>query len=396
MLNNNPFIVIENSAQLIIDNSATNAISLIGSGGNIVSEGENNKVKWNIKTSTGAYTMPFSLKSGTKIPLTLDITTVGFSNGSVLFSTYTGANWNNVTYLPSDVTYLSSACCVNNSANVIDRFWIIDPINYTTKPAVSILFTYYDPEHTAASNTIIESSLFAQRFNSTIGNWNDWYGSFGTANTVLNTVTSGAIIPANFFRSWSLVNQNNPLPIKLVFFNGKCNNNNTRLFEWENATEINNNYFTIEKSTDAINWNILATISSKGNSNTTQKYSFVDNNEQLSLIYYRLKQTDMDETSSYSDIISLECSKEASFKVSEFPNPNYGSFMVSLDRFDNNKEAIELVITNVLGDVIEKRLISIASSNHQELFNISNHALGIYYLSIKSSDKLIVKKIIHL
>jgi hypothetical protein len=401
VFNNNPYLVITNGAQLVIDNENSNAISLVGSGGNIVSENELNKVRWNMGTSVGMYTLPFSNQTGNKIPLSLDITNSGIANGSISFSTYGGATWDNSTYMPSDVTNMLSACCVNNSANVIDRFWIIDAVNYTTKPTVSITFTYLDAEHSSASNTITESLLFAQRFNPAPNNvWGDWLGTFGTTNTIANTVSSGSISPSDFFKSWTLVNQNSPLPIELLYFKANCGTPNTYEFNWATATENNNDYFTIEKSSDGINWATLSKLPSKGNSSSVQQYnSIADNinehNESSSLLYFRLKQTDYDKKNTYSDIIYVECDIKSSNNVHEFPNPNTGNFTVDLNNFEQNSDPIELTITNVIGSLIEQRIIRITEQKHQEFFELNNQPHGVYYLSIKSSDKLIVKKIIH-
>lgn len=401
IFNNNPYLVITNGSQLVIDNSAANAISLLGTGGNIVTENEINKVRWNIGTNVGTYTMPFSTQSGSKIPLSLDVTAAGIANGSVNFSTYGGATWDNSTYKPTDVTNMLSACCANNSANVIDRFWIIDALNFTTKPTVSINFTYLDAEHAVAANTITESLLFAQRFNPVPNNvWGDWLGTFGTTNTTANTVSSGSVSPSHFFRSWTLVNQNAPLPIELLYFKVNCINQLGYSFEWSTATESNNDFFTIEKSNDGINWEVLSKIPSKGDSPSTQLYNFISNNLSIennnsTLIYFRLKQTDYDKKTSYSNIIYAECNGKTSNSVNQYPNPNNGYFTVDLNNFEQNEEVTELTITTVIGSLIERRTISISDPKHQEYFRLNNLPHGIYFLSIKNSKKIIVKKIIY-
>jgi len=194
IFNNNAYMVLANYIYLVVNNSSSNAITTLGSGGNIISEDELNRLKWNIGTATGTYTVPFTKSPGNKIPLTINITTAGTGAGSVLFSTYGGATWDNDTYKPSDVTHMNSLNTgLNNSADVIDRFWLIDAINYTTKPTATLTFTYLDAEWSAAGNTITEANLFAQRFNSTLSKWADWFGATGTCNTTNNTVSSGSV-----------------------------------------------------------------------------------------------------------------------------------------------------------------------------------------------------------
>ena len=73
---NNCYVVITNSANLVIDNPNATAITNIG-GANIISEGEYNVVKWNISLRTCSYIVPFATNSLVKMQL---IVTVGSEN----------------------------------------------------------------------------------------------------------------------------------------------------------------------------------------------------------------------------------------------------------------------------------------------------------------------------
>ena len=87
-------MVIADSAFLVVDNPSSRALSTAGTGGNIISEGEYNRVKWNVRDSTGIYQIPFTTSAtveggnSTKIPLTYEITSAGDTIGNILFSTY--------------------------------------------------------------------------------------------------------------------------------------------------------------------------------------------------------------------------------------------------------------------------------------------------------------------
>src|SRR5208282_5703668 len=85
-----------------LNNSSTSAIKPVGTGG-IISESEFNMVKWDIGTNTGNYTIPFNYNVFYPIPLTFSLTGAGTGSGSVLFSTYHCATWDNAAYEPSDV-----------------------------------------------------------------------------------------------------------------------------------------------------------------------------------------------------------------------------------------------------------------------------------------------------
>jgi len=391
IFNNNSYLVIRNSAYLVISNANANAITTLGTGGNIISEGEFNRVKWNIRTNTGTYRLPFTKSAGNKIPLSVTINTAGIgASGHILFSTYGGSTWDNSTYLPTGVTNIGSLTGgVNNSAKVIDRFWIIDAQGYTTKPSPRINFTYLDAEWSAAGNSIAESTLFAQRFSSTLNDWGSWLGPYGTANITTNTVTTGNVNASEFFRSWTLVNQGFILPIELLYFNAECEGNTSTIFKWATATEQNNDYFTIEASTDAANWFALEQKKGAGNSVTTEQYSTQVNT--YGYEYFRLKQTDFNNTCNYSDIIYKNCDKiEPSIDI--FPNPNNGDFKVKIT--DYKEELITIKITNTLGQIVDK--FSLFANSRDNSFDIlmNETKAGLYFVTITINNTIITKKII--
>jgi hypothetical protein len=96
-----------------------------------------------------------------------------------------------------------------------------------------------------------------------------------------------------------------PLPIELISFEGITKNGYNHLF-WKTASESNNDYFTIEKTQDGINYNTVININGAGNSNTTLSYDYIDYNVDNTINYYRLKQTDYDGKYAYSHIITLD------------------------------------------------------------------------------------------
>ncbi|MBL7936243.1 MAG: T9SS type A sorting domain-containing protein [Bacteroidia bacterium] len=381
-----------NSVYLVVNNPDSTAIKTTGTGGNIISESETNIVKWNVGTYYGKYIIPFSKSSGNKIPLELKISSAGIGSGSILFSTYGGATWDNSAYLPSDVTNISSLTGgINNSANVIDRFWIIDAVNYTTKPSPAITFNYLDSEHSAVGNTISEPTLFAQRFNNTINDWGGWLGTFGTVNTTANTVFSGTLSPADFFRSWTLVNQNSILPIELLYFKTECQSNNVINFQWATATEINNSFFTIEKSTNGVTWQELHRTKGAGNSSSTINYNYTSFYE-TDYNYFRLKQTDLNGAFKYSQIVSELCSNNNQPLFSFYPNPSTGQVNILLSNIQNQNVSIE--ITNALGQLVAKRNLTANENQLTETINIETKTKGIYFITVTTNSKQFTDKII--
>ncbi len=393
VFNNDGYVIIKNEARLVIDNPNTNAITTLGTGGNIVSENEYNIVKWNTGTATGNYTIPWTtnpLGTNTKIPLSVNITSAGTGAGTILFSTY-GGDWDNDTYRPSDVTNMSGLSGPNNSAYVIDRFYIIDAINYTTKPDVTISFGYDDAEHTAAGNIITESVLQAQHFKSSSNTWIT--PPTGTVNTGSNTVSSVVVAPSDLNRSWTLVSSDSPLPIELIIFTAKCNNNIVEL-NWTTASEINNDYFTVEKSENGNNFEPVTTVNGAGNSNIVLNYSFIDENPYKGISYYRLKQTDYDGNFDYSDIKPVHCSfTSVALDVEFYPNPFTNEITVVISNLLSSTAEIE--IYDVLGNkVLEQTLYNIENNNNEFVISLSDLFKGVYLIKFTSDNFIKTQKVI--
>ena len=83
------------------------------------------------------------------------------------------------------------------------------------------------------------------------------------------------------------------LPITLLSFNAAAIKDGVHV-EWSTASQINNDYFNVEKSLDGYEWENKVTVAGAGNSNTQMDYSWVDLNPSMGVSYYRLKQTDYD------------------------------------------------------------------------------------------------------
>lgn len=107
----------------------------------------------------------------------------------------------------------------------------------------------------------------------------------------------------------------NPLPVQLTHFAATCVNNNT-VINWKTASELNNDYFEVEKSENAIDFFVLDRINGAGNSNIELTYEWHENSY-LRGKYYRLKQVDYDgKTTFYTPIYFEGCkSSENSIKL---------------------------------------------------------------------------------
>jgi hypothetical protein len=384
------FMVIDNAAYLVIDNDSANALSTRGNGGgNILSEHENDVVKWNIHTTQGLYTIPWVTKTAIKIPYIINIkppTAVG--NGSLLFSTYETTSDLNISY-PSVVTHMNSSVLGGNDASLftVDRFWRVEPINYSLKPTATMEFFYDDNiNEIGDSNTIVEANLRAQRFNTDV---NDWEGLlFGKTNSTANRTYAVNINPPDFYAYWTLVDKTTPLPITLIDFTANCKEENVSI-KWTTSSEINNDYFIIEKSYDAINFIDLTNIQGAGNSNNMIQYQvndFIDNRT----VFYRIKQVDFDASYSYSNIISTNCIS-TNFIVNQFSfNNNDLSFNIntSID------EISEIILYDIRGRKISSKTTFLKKGWNQIKLESNNLTKSIYMLSIIGNKNIYTTKLL--
>lgn len=142
------------------------------------------------------------------------------------------------------------------------------------------------------------------------------FGDCGLGATVLDFCSVGRSLTFRFWATsvvnragWdatvsSVLSACGPLPVELNYFTAETVQG-TALLSWSTFTEVNNDYFTVEKSKDAKNWEIINTTLGAGNSNIELEYSYIDYEVNEGVIYYRLSQTDFDDTTEYFRIVSL-------------------------------------------------------------------------------------------
>lgn len=376
VVNNNGYIVLDNAAFLVIDNSNANALITAGTGGNIISEDEDDAIKWNIGTTTGNYQIPWTTSSGFKIPFAMNITGAGTGSGDVIFSTYETATDMNVPW-PSTVTHMNSSILggADGSLFVADRFWRVNANNYTAKPTISMTLGY-DPSanEIAGTNTIVEGNLQAQRFNTTAGDWEGLL--FGTNDAGNDRVTGINIAAADFFDFWIVVDNTTPLPVTLASFDAQCEGNNA-IINWSTASEINNDYFVVEKSYDGNVYFELETVQGAGNSSINISYNAFDNDD-TDNVYYRLKQVDFNGTVTYYGPVSANCS-DNTFQVSQFLFGE-SNFQFNISTMD--EEVLDLFLYDVRGRLVTSEKINVAPGDNKVNLTDLSLSRGMYLLSL--------------
>jgi hypothetical protein len=179
---------------------------------------------------------------------------------------------------------------------------------------------------------------------------------------------------------------NSILPVELVSFDGNVCEKNICL-KWVTASEKNNDFFLVERTSDGIDFTSLGKVSSAfsdGNSHITQRYAFEDQSPAEGINYYRFRQVDKNSEYRYSPLIAVNYnSKDPEFSV--FPNPNNGQFEI---RFNLKLDAT-LEILNSLGDLLHRQSITSGESTF-----LNRLAPGVYFCRLDCNGTYLVKKIL--
>jgi hypothetical protein len=177
------------------------------------------------------------------------------------------------------------------------------------------------------------------------------------------------------------------LPIELLNFNASPINNEIVLTKWQTATETNNDYFTIERSTDAINFDEVGRIDGAGNSSSLLSYSTIDKDPYFGTSYYRLKQTDFMGQFEYSQIKSVNL-QELTSNVSLYPNPANNE--LSIKGAPSELESVS--IYNTLGQNVTSLISQVIINESQMVIDISKLSVGIYYVKTKTTANKVYKQ----
>lgn len=370
-----------NGRTLTVNSTSTSAISRTN--GYVKSEGSSSQLKWVIGIGTGSYVFPFGKTSASSdyIPFTFNITIAGVSaTGSVSVLTY-GTGTNNTPY-PSGVTNVYTTNGNDNSANVVDRFWFITLGNYTTNPTVTVTFV------ATASEVGTITGMKAQRWNSGTTKWDP--PKTGQTNP---TAYSTTVPNVNTFSPWTLSGNSTTLPIELLYFHAVLENGNVNL-DWKSAQEINNNFYTIEKTTDLENYFEVGDVSGAGTTKEAHTYSMVDSHPFTGTSYYRLKQTDFDGKVSYFKYVDIENVLKAASAISVYPVPVTGNtFTIQLTGMATSEE-IPLQIINMQGRNVYETVVQSDDGGQviQSLSFTTQLPPGVYI--IKAGTASLTRKII--
>ena len=265
------------------------------------------------------------------------------------------------------------------------EYWILDRTNGTATVDVTLS---WDSNSGTVDNL---SELRVAKWNSISSEWEDEGNGGTTGNTTEGTIITSSAVSSFSPFTLSSTTSNNPLPIELTSFDAKIFNQQVKLI-WETASEINNNYFTIERSVDGKNFEFVTTVKGAGNSNVGNTYSTYDSAPLYGTSYYRLTQTDFDGTTVEEGLTSISFTNRKTIPFKVYPNP-VTNHNINLEWNSLKVADCLIVIYNLKGERLQEKIItSNEGTNHWDLIlNPSIHA-GNYILAVYEAGKLMEKQ----
>lgn len=283
-----------------------------------------------------------------------------FANGGeYAFAIYTNNSTTNITYTRNLVDYILAASSF--------QIWVGAG---RLRAPVSSGVSYDFPKGNVANDAVVDGLAF-----------------YGASNSSNPNTESAAIVDDVVYGSFAAT----VLPVSLTSFTGASTGDGIKL-NWTTASEKNNNYFEVEKSTDGVKFTKIATKNGAVNSNSVLKYSIVDDNPSAGTNYYRLSQTDLDGTKETFKTIAVKFGIGASkTSLAIFTNGNSGlNFGINAASSGNG----DFAVFNTAGQKLLSKKLAVEKG--ENTFSIEDAGLttGTYVATFKLAGKLITKKFV--
>ena len=260
------------------------------------------------------------------------------------------------------------------------EYWILDrnASSGTPTTTATVKLSY----NTSRSGAITDAALLkVARWDGT--QWVDHGRASGSStNTTSGTLSSSANVTS--FSPFTLGSSSNvnPLPVHLLDFNAVAVASNVNV-KWSTTSEINNDFFNVEKSLDGKIWSVIGTVKGAGNTESLTNYNFVDANPVAGIQYYRLKQTDVNGEFNYSSIAPVNFSNTLTSSINIFPMPANNFINVELPG------ATEMLVTifNANGQIVFE-----STSGSLLNIDIQDFNAGLYIVEVKADNSVVSSK----
>ncbi len=273
--------------------------------------------------------------------------------------------------IPADIDRVSSI-----------HYWNINQSNPTNFTNATATLTY------GSNDEVTDASSLRMVKDNGAGAWTN-IGSGGSGEPS-GSITSTPFTSFSTFTLATIPGSSNPLPIVLVSFVGKIVKDQVVL-NWITASELNNDYFTVEKSKDGVEFEEVQRITGAGSTNEISKYEAIDYDPYPGISYYRLLQTDYDGKFEYSELLLI--SFEGNFSFSAFPTVITTSLQVRFKGARNDE--LTLSLQDMTGRIFMNRTIVLENGSKTLQFDdFERYPAGLYIMKCANSTLSMTQPVI--
>lgn len=178
------------------------------------------------------------------------------------------------------------------------------------------------------------------------------------------------------------------LPIGLLNFEVASSGNVVAL-SWTTSSEQDNDYFSLERSVNGTDWQQLGTVDGAGTTNQQRSYTFTDKDPLPGILYYRLRQVDLNGDEIFSAIESVEVTFQSEDKVRVYPNPSNGKFQVFIAGSEVKQGTMR--VRDFSGHTLFEQ-----ADLKGNVFNVdlSNHSAGVFLLEMEIDGNLSTMRVV--
>lgn len=179
------------------------------------------------------------------------------------------------------------------------------------------------------------------------------------------------------------------LPVELSHFEAKPYGNAVKV-EWSTASELNNDYFIVERCADAVHFEAIGRVEGAGDADQLRNYDFMDDSPLAGDNYYRLRQVDVDGRASYGPVRLVKVGKDAALAV--FPSPVFDRLTLSLDLA--GEETFSWQVIDFMGRTVmeEKIMKKEREKVMQTEIDVLPLTPGSYFLRVVAGKKVLAQK----
>jgi hypothetical protein len=229
---------------------------------------------------------------------------------------------------------------------------------------------------------------------------NQWQNRGGTSFSGGNTQSRGTFTASSTISfseqivTLGSVDASNPLPVDLISFVGEHQNGFNKI-DWKTASELNNDYFELERSATGETFSTITRISGRGTVNELSSYNFLDEEPMVGNNYYRLKQVDFDGKFEYSHIILVKNEGTGGvFNISVFPNPLSKGTLLNIRSIKDNELDAKVSVIDLTGRVLTSYTVGADNFVEKTVDTSSWSGAGIYIVEMTQGEKRIFRRVV--